>query len=172
VLFRELIGSGFADLPFQVRNVHEDRAETALVGRCRIDRGRGWLSAIFGALSSLPPAGGDVPVRVTIRRDALGERWTRDFGGHPMVSTLRARDGLLEERLGPTTFRFELIADRARITWKIAGARVLGIPVPASWFSGVMASESVDSERYRFDVEASLPVVGFLVRYQGTLDAA
>jgi hypothetical protein len=171
-LFRELIGPDFAGLPLQVRNVHEDRSETALVGRCRIDRGRGWLSGIFGAVSSLPPGGEDVPVRVTIRRDALGERWTRDFGGYPMASTLRAQEGLLEERLGPTTFRFELIADRERITWKIAGVRVLGVPVPVSWFSGVTASESVDRERYRFDVEACLPVVGLLVRYQGTLDAA
>ena len=89
-----------------------------------------------------------------------------------MTSSLRARDGLLEERLGPTTFRFVLAADRERITWKVVGVRVLGVPVPASWFSGVRASESVAGGRYRFDVEASLPVVGLLVRYQGTLDAA
>jgi len=111
-------------------------------------------------------------VRVTIRRNAGGETWTREFAGHPMVSSLRARGGLLEERLGPTTFRFALAADRERITWKVVGVRVLGVPVPVSLFSRVRASESVSDERYRFDVEAHLPVVGLLVRYQGTLDAA
>lgn len=172
VLFRLLIGPAFAGLPLAVRNVHQDCAETALEGRCRIDRGHGALAALFCAVSSLPKAGDDVPVRVTIRRDEGGETWAREFGGKPMVSRLRARDGLLEERLGPTTFRFALSADRERITWKVVGARVLGIPVPASMFAGVSASESTEGGRYRFEVEARLPVVGLLVRYRGALDAA
>jgi hypothetical protein len=167
VLFRQLIGPDFAGLPLAVRNVHQDCDETALAGRCRIDRGGGMLAALFGAVSSLPKAGEDVPVRVTIRRRDGGETWARDFGGQPMVSSLRARDGLL----GPTTFRFALSADRERITWKVVGARVLGIPVPVSMFAGVSASESTEGGRYRFDVEARLPVVGLLVRYGGTLDA-
>jgi hypothetical protein len=170
VLFRQLIGPDFAGLPLAVRNVHQDCDETALAGRCRIDRGAGALAALFGAVSSLPAAGDDVPVRVVIRRDGGGETWAREFGGKPMVSTLRERDGLLEERLGPTTFRFALTADRERITWKFVGARVLGIPVPAAMFAGVSASESTEGGRYRFDVEARLPVVGLLVRYRGTLD--
>ncbi|QJR12818.1 hypothetical protein DSM104443_03911 [Usitatibacter rugosus] len=170
--FRELIGSGFAELPLQVRNVHDDRAQTELVGRCRVERGTGLLSRLFCAVSSLPAAGEDVPVRVTIRRNAEGETWTREFAGNPMISSLRARAGLLEERLGPTTFRFALAADRERISWNVVGVRVLGVPLPASLFSGVRASESVSGDRYRFDVEARLPVVGLLVRYQGTLDAA
>lgn len=171
MLFRQLIGPDFAGLPSAVQDVHQDRAETALAGRCRVDRGRGVLASLFCAVSSLPRVGADVPLRVTIRRHDGGETWVRDFGGKPMVSSLRARGGLLEERLGPTTFHFALSADRERITWKVVGARVLGIPVPAAMFSNVSASESTEDGRYRFDVEARLPVVGLLVRYQGTLEA-
>jgi hypothetical protein len=171
MLFRELIGPDFAGLPPAVRDVHQDCEETALAGRCRVDRGGGALAALFCAVASLPRAGEDVPVRVTIRRREGGETWSREFDGKPMVSALRARDGLLEERLGPTTFRFALSADRERITWKLVGVRVLGIPVPVAMFSGVSASESTEGGRYRFDVEARLPVVGLLVRYRGTLDA-
>jgi hypothetical protein len=172
VLFRQLIGPDFAGLPPAVRNVHQDCSETVLAGRCRVDRGGGALAALFCAVSSLPNAGDDVPLRVTIRRSDGGETWVREFGGKPMRSRLRARGGLLEERLGPTTFRFSLRADRERITWKVVAVRVLGVPVPVALFDGVLASESTEGGRYRFDVEARLPVVGLLVRYRGTLDAA
>ncbi len=171
-LFRELIGADFGDLPLAVRQVHEDRAETALAGTCRVDRGRGMLAAILGAVASLPRSGESVALRVTIRRRAQGEVWEREFDGKPMVSSLRARAGLLEERLGPTTFAFRLVADRERIAWRLVGVRTLGIPLPVALFSGVCASESTEGGRYRFDVEASLPVVGLLVRYRGTLEAA
>lgn len=126
------------------------------------------------AVSSLPRAGDDVPVRVTIRRDARGETWTREFDGRPMASSLRARGDLLEERLGPTTFLFRLHAGRERMSWRVERVRVFGIPVPAALFAGVTASESEEGGRYRFDVEARLPGVGLLVRYRGTLapDAA
>lgn len=170
-LFRDLIGSGFADLPPAVQRVHEDRAETALAGRCRVERGTNALSSLMGAVASLPKAGADVPLRVRIRRGDGGETWAREFAGLPMVSKLRSRAGCLEERLGPATFRFALAADRERITWRLVGVRVLGIPAPLALFSGVTASESAESGRYRFDVEARLPVVGLLVRYAGTLDA-
>jgi hypothetical protein len=172
-LFRKLIGPGFAALPLPVQRVHEDRGETSLAGRCRVDRGRGALSSLVCALTSLPRAGDDVPVRVTIRRrDDGGETWHREFAGKPMVSSLRERDGCLEERLGPATFRFALDADRERITWRLVGVRALGLPLPLALFSGVRASESTEEGRYRFEVEACLPVVGLLVRYRGTLDAA
>jgi len=171
VLFRQLIGPDFEGLPLAVRNVHQDCGETALAGRCRIDRGAGPLAAIFCAAASLPYAGEDVPLRVTIRRDRDGETWAREFAGKAMVSSLRARGGYLEERLGLATFRFTLAADRERIVWKLVAVRALGIPLPVAWFSGVSASESTEGGRYRFDVEARLPVVGLLVRYEGTLDA-
>jgi hypothetical protein len=172
-LFRELIGPGFAALPPPVRRVHEDRATTLLAGRGRVERGTGWLSMLFAIATSLPAAGEDVPVRVAITRDATGgETWSREFGGHAMVSRLRARGGLLEERLGAATFRFRLVADGGRIDWRLVAVRALGIPVPLAFFSGVRAAESIDGERYRFDVEARLPVVGLLVRYGGTLAPA
>lgn len=87
-----------------------------------------------------------------------------------MHSRLVARGGLLEERLGPTTMCFALEAARGTIAWRLAAVRVLGVPMPLAWFSGVNASESLDGARYRFDVRAHLPVVGLLVSYSGTLD--
>lgn len=129
------------------------------------------MAALLCAVSSLPRAGDDVPVRVTIRRDEAGETWTREFGGRLMASKLRARAGRLEERLGPTTFLFRMDAGPRGIVWHLERVRVLGLPVPVSLFEGVEAAESEEAGRYRFDVAARLPLVGLLVRYRGTLVA-
>jgi len=47
--------------------------------------------------------------------------------------------------------------------------QVLGLRLPAAWFEGVSARESEHDDRYHFDVGASLPLAGLLVRYRGWL---
>lgn len=54
--------------------------------------------------------------------------------------------------------------------WRLMRVRALGLPLPASWFSGVRAREFERDGRYHFDVAAQLPLVGLLVRYRGWLD--
>jgi len=171
-VFRALVGDSFEVLPPAVRAVHDSSRERAFTGRCDIDRGRSLMARVIGAATRLPRAGRDVPVRVTIRRDAHFETWTREFAGRSMRSVLRARGTCLEERLGAATFRFALHADGAGIRWDLVGVHALGIPLPVAWFRGVRASEGVLDGRYRFDVRAELPVIGLLVHYRGHLDAA
>jgi hypothetical protein len=169
-LFARLIGPAFERLPAVVRRVHDGRAERVALGRCDIERGRGAIASLMARATALPAAGRGVPVHVTIRSDAHAETWTREFDGVPMRSTLKARDGLLEERLGLVLFRFALTEREGGIDWTVVGVRALGIPLPAAWFAAVTARESADGALYRFDVRAELPVVGLLVHYRGTLD--
>jgi Domain of unknown function (DUF4166) len=169
-LFRRLIGDKFDELPLQLRAIHGGAALRTYAGHCRIDRGGSFISRLCGAVSSLPAAGDAVPLRVSIESDARGETWIRDFAGRKMRSTLRGRDGLLEERMGPTVFRFALDAHGDAIEWNLVGVRSLGIPLPLAWFDKVSARESIEGDRYRFDVRAELPLAGLLVRYRGTLD--
>jgi Domain of unknown function (DUF4166) len=169
-LFRRLIGDRFEALPIQLRTVHGGAALRTYSGRCRVERGAGFLSRIFSAIASLPPAADSVPIRVSIESHARGETWNRDFDGKTMRSSLSERGGLLEERLGPTVFHFALDAAGGAIDWRLVGVRSLGIPLPLAWFDKVSARESVEGDRYRFDVRAEMPVVGLLVRYAGTLD--
>lgn len=168
-LFPRLI-RGFDELPAILREAHSDKGETRLVGRCDVERGTGLLSRAFAAAASLPRAGRDIPVRVIIRRDAGQESWTREFEGRPMRSTLRAIQDVLEESLGPVRFRFALRAIDGAIDWQVVGVRLLGIPLPVSWFSSVGARESASDGRYCFDIRAGLPLAGLLVHYHGVLD--
>lgn len=88
-----------------------------------------------------------------------------------MHSRLRARDKLLEERVGLLHFRFSLHVYDEALHWRVQRVRVLGVlPMPAAWFDGVRCREREHKGRYEFRVEASLPLIGLLVLYQGWLE--
>jgi hypothetical protein len=46
------------------------------------------------------------------------------------------------------------------------------LPLPAAWFAGVRCRERARNGRYEFLVEATLPLAGPLVRYEGWLERA
>jgi hypothetical protein len=86
-----------------------------------------------------------------------------------MCSRLWAGDGLLCERLGLVTFGFRLGVEQGNLIWRVARVRALGVPLPASMFTQVLAREGEAEGRYTFDVQAALPVIGLLVHYRGWL---
>jgi hypothetical protein len=86
-----------------------------------------------------------------------------------MRSRLSARDGLLIEQLGPLTVEFELVPAADHLSWIARGGRILGIRLPASFFSRIRAVEGMAAQRYTFEVRAELPMIGMIVRYHGWL---
>lgn len=172
-VFQQVLRAPFFNLPDPVRALHSIRGQGVYAGRVDIERGTHPLARLCAWVAGLPPAMRDAPLRVEFTADTKSETWRRDFGGHPMASRLRCRKGLLVERLGPVQFRFLLhIADGA-IYWNAVGVRLLGfVPLPAGLFARVQCREREHAGRYEFRVEATLPLLGLLVRYEGWLEPA
>lgn len=173
-LFRQLLGPAFERLPPTVRALHVREGRQRYHGKVEVDRGIGLLSRVCAWATKLPRAGRG-PITVEILADGGRERWTRVVAGRAMRSRLWARDGLLCERLGLVTFAFRLKAETqphagVAILWRVARVRVAGVPLPASWFTGVRAREYEGKGRYHFEVAAALPLAGLLVHYKGWLD--
>ncbi|MGV8930775.1 MAG: DUF4166 domain-containing protein [Luteimonas sp.] len=172
-LFQKLLGASFYSLPPTVRALHGVRGHGSYVGRASIVRGHNWLARLCAAMARLPAAREGVVTTVTFDADAHGETWRRDFGGHRMPSRLHDGRGVLVERLGLLRFRFALHVHDGAIWWQATGARLLGVlPLPVSWLADVHCRESEHDGRYTFLVEASLPVLGRLIRYEGWLEPA
>jgi hypothetical protein len=172
-LFAELLGdAAFSILPARVQALHRATGTRTYRGEAEVQRGTGLLSRLCGWVTAQPPAATRVALKVEIASTPAGERWARDFAGHPMRSTMWACDGLLCERLGLVTFGFALAAEDGALVWHVRRVRALGLPLPVRWFRGVHARESEMAGRYHFDVEASLPLAGMLVHYRGWLDVA
>jgi len=170
-VFRDLLGERYAALPSAVRALHEG-AGREFSGDIHVARGSNPLASLAGSIAGLPPSFRG-PFRFESIPGAGTETWCRRVGGHEMRSTLRASDGLLLERMGLIQFRFALEPDAAGLNWRLAHVRWLGIPLPVSWFKGVHAREfQHDDGRYGFSVEAALPLLGRIVRYDGALQVA
>ena len=169
-LFQQALGASFFNLPAPVRSLHAVRGSARYAGIASVQRGRNTLARLCARVAGLPGTMQDVPITVEFTADARGETWRRDFAGTRMQSRLAFKDGLLHERIGPLQFRHALLANAGAIWWRVAGVRLFGLlPLPARWFRGVRCCERGDEARYRFDVEARLPLVGQVIRYEGWL---
>ena len=170
-LFQQALGAAFFNLPASVRSLHAVRGRARYAGIASIERGGNPLARMCANIAGLPKAMQQVPITVEFVADAAGETWQRDFGGIRMHSRLAFRDGLLRERIGPLQFRHALLANGGAIWWRVEGVRLLGLlPLPARWFRGVRCSEREHEGRYEFLVEARLPLIGQVIRYEGWLE--
>ena len=170
-VFARVLGDAFACLPPRVRALHSAAGLRRYRGRAEVRRGGGWLSRLCGWATSLPAASSETPIDVEIDASAHEETWTRRFGTQRMRSRLRQHGALLRERLGLATFEFALSAADGVLRWEPRSVSAFGLPLPTRWFRGVRAAESQRDGRYRFEVEAALPWIGELVRYEGWLEA-
>jgi hypothetical protein len=170
LIFPRLMRSALLRLPTTVQAIHLRSGACRYDGGVTITRGRNGLARFCAFVTGMPPAMTDAPLSVEILATPQRERWTRNFDGHRMRSTMWRRNGRLCERLGLVTFHFRLRAIDGALTWTVERVRALGIPLPAAWFDGVSAREYEHDGRYHFDVRAALPLAGELVHYRGWLD--
>ena len=125
------------------------------------------------SLAKLTAAAKDIQtLRVTFEARGPEELWTRRFGSATFPSVQYERGGRLHERTGPVTFVFALGATAEGLALEFAGLRAFGVPVPRSLHPVIATFESEREGRYRFEVEARLPLFGLLVRYAGWLERA
>ncbi len=150
--------------------MHSADGVSHYVGEATVERGTHPLARLCARFAHLPPAMRDAPLAVEFDAAPTHETWRRTFDGVPMRSTLRVREGLLHERLRGLHLRFHLYLHDDALHWRVAGARLLGVlPLPARWFDDVHCIERDEGGRYAFDIVASLPIAGRVIRYRGWL---
>ncbi len=169
-LYRRLLGGRFEHLPARVRELHDVTGTSVWTGRADVERGRSLPSRLVATLFGLPPDGRDQALRVTFEPVGDREIWSRAFGTAVFRSVQYERGGLLNERVGPSTFVFALDTSAEGMALKMQGVRFLGVPLPRFMWPSVFTFESEREGRYHFEVEASLPALGRGVRYVGWLE--
>jgi len=171
LLYERILADAWHALPPAIRVMHD--GITSAEGRARVERGRSPLALIAGAMMSFPPAGDDVPVRVTFEQTPGGEVWRRTFGRHSFQSHQydgRGRsEGLIIERFGALAFAMALVVDGARVRLITRRWSAFGVPMPMWLAPRSNAYESEEDGVFRFFVEISHPLTGLIVRYNGWL---
>jgi uncharacterized protein DUF4166 len=175
-LYQRVLGPSWSELDQAVRQSHLDGEAMQAGGLFQIQHGGSrwakWLCRTF----ALPPALTLVNTRLTITRDGAGEKWLREFGDSSFVSIQSERAGsLLVERIGRLELWFRLNVDGGRLVYRQVAASLrcgpVRIPLPRWCGPRVAAHEEPDDgpNRTRVFVEVSLPLVGLLIAYTGTL---
>ena len=169
-MIERVMGSpAFAALPAAVRALH-GVGSGRFLGDSQVIRGKGLLSRLCGLAAGLPAAQPAARAEIQFLADSQGQIWTRVFGTSKMRSSLRQRQDLLQEQLGIVQFHFQLLPDANGFDWQVRGVRVFGVPLPVSLFKGVLARSFALDGVYRFKVSATLPLVGFIIAYDGWLE--
>jgi len=171
-LYRRLLGSRFDVLPPLVRELHDVTGMSRWSGRADVVRGRGLAARLLARRLRLPPEGRDQTLSVTFDPVDGREIWARTFGASVFRSVQEEQGGLLRERIGAITFVFALDASGEGLALLLEGVRVLGVPLPRFALPAIRTVESAHEGRYRFEVEAGLPLIGPIVRYAGWLERA
>ncbi|MGI3183672.1 DUF4166 domain-containing protein [Nioella aestuarii] len=159
-------------LPPAVAALHETNGQASFLGRCTVTRGGSLIARLALWLGGFPQAAPDLPVSVLTQTAPDGCTWRRDFGGHVTQSRLSISDDgrAVLERFGPIRLRMSLRMTNGRLHYDITKMHVLGLPMPR-WLTPRSETSEYQTEdgKFGFDVSASLPLVGLLIRYSGQL---
>jgi saccharopine dehydrogenase-like NADP-dependent oxidoreductase len=173
-LYRRILGSAFSALPPRLQELHGTTATRQWSGIAEVRRGRSPVAALIAALVGFPKAAPRVPVTVTFSTENGAERWIRSFGDKSFCSTQSIGAGrdqhLLIERFGITSFALALVVESDRLILIPRRWSLLGIPMPHFLLPKGSSFETERAGQFCFEVEISIPLVGLIVAYQGSLD--
>ncbi len=172
-IYRRILGSAFNNLSSQVRALHNSPDARQWSGTANVQRGAGLLARLVAATIGFPKAAQSIPVTVNFSPDGEGEKWTRTFGSQSFHSLQYVGKGrnrhLLVERFGIIEVALALVIDGDRLTLVPRRWSVLGFPLPKTLLPRGISFETEREGRFCFDVDISLPIVGHIVSYQGSL---
>lgn len=159
-LYERILGSAWKDLPAEIRALHMVEKTASAVGRASVERGRGLVARLAGAVIGFPAATEATAVRVRFDAADGVETWTRSFGAetfhsHQLAGSGRA-EGLLCERFGALTFAMALVLKDGRLSLILRQWSAFGIPMPMFLCPRSTAHESVEEGRFHFHVRSAI----------------
>ena len=124
---------------------------------------------LLAGLLGTPRRAGQGPLRFVLEASPLEEHWTRHFPSRVMHSRLHLRGGQVVEQFGPLRLAFEVHERQGRFEMHLKRLQMLGLRCPRWLMPAIVAHETGDGDRLCFHVEAALPLLGVVARYQGHL---
>lgn len=171
-LYRRVLGVAY-DRQSRAGQALHDAGSSHWRGRCSVSGAQTLAGRLVSWLFQLPAATDDAPIAVEFAASGTGELWTRRIGTRVMRSRqfigVRKPAGCVVERFGVLDFDLEVQVAQERLRLVMRGARCFGLPLPRALWPRIEATESEQEDRFCFDVQIGLPLVGRLVRYRGWL---
>jgi hypothetical protein len=175
-LYARLLASSWPQLAEPVRFAHTPQPLVRARARLRVEHGRNRIARLLAWVLRLPRAADDAEATLVVVSHEDGERWCRTFGDR-RFDTRQHQTGPFEvaERIGILELRFRLGVDDGSLVFRqVHAAFVMGsihFPLPLACAPVVDAREdAAGTRRLRIQVRLSVPAVGPVLTYQGTVD--
>jgi len=160
-------------LPKAIVDLHSSCGHAKYTGVAQVERGQGAIVRVLLWLAGFPKSGRNQPVIFEIQPAKDGVIWRRQFGPHVTSSHVAPNSECTRviEKMGHAKFLMSLQQSGEGLRIHIEGLRVFGLPCPPFLLPKSETREfASDQGAFCFDVSASLPLLGRLIRYRGTLD--
>lgn len=173
--FGRLIAEQALEVPAVVARFHAGGAGH-YQGQAQVESGN-LLARLLARLAGFPPAGQNVDfeIRVAPLGAGRGHLWHRRFGGSETRSRLcyDAVRGCAVEQFGPVKLFMKLRLHKEALAVEVVRAEILGLGLPG-WLTPRSAARefATPDGQFGFDISASLPLVGLLIRYRGSFALA
>jgi hypothetical protein len=157
----------FVKLPDLVQQAH--RGTIRLSGSAKVERGKG-LGGLIAAIMGLPKSNPKADLVVTAWHFPDQMVWSRSFDGKLFESTFKRDEDFLVERMGPLLLYLQPMCEGGRLVYRLIATQIGPIALPRALAPSMNAWESEKDGKYMFEVSVSLPIIGPVIRYSGTLD--
>jgi Domain of unknown function (DUF4166) len=168
-------GLAFAQLHPLLQALHRDGG--VLRGPVEVSLGQGlarWMGRIATRRLGLLPAPAQNQLEVVVAVGDSEFRWSRSFNGGPSLHTAflpvgHFPTGFWSETTGPVAATLGVEIRSGGWYWVPRSVRLRGLLLPTWLTPKVEAGKSVVGGRYEFSVRVSLPIVGEVLSYRGSL---
>ncbi len=157
-----------------LQQVHLHGGELSGVVDVSIPKG---IAGVFGRRIAKKlgiPGGGQHSLQVSISHRADGMHWDRCFDNSSDMRSLfrpvgRLPEGYWIEETGPLQMRLTVDVKDGGWHWRCLEMRLFGLRLPLWLFPNSKAFKTIEQGRYKFYVGFSIPWLGTVLSYGGTL---
>ena len=169
-------GTAFDQLHPALQQLHRDGG--MLKGTVNIRLGASYIARFLGKRLAkklhIPTDSPTCDFEVQISHPGLSLLWCREFQGTQLCSLFESigtyPTGYWRESTGAITLLLGVEIKDGGWHWQQRGIRWHGVPLPTGLFPRITAYKCMENEKYRFNVEFSLPKIGLLLSYNGMLN--
>jgi hypothetical protein len=157
----------FVKLPALVQQAH--RGTIRLAGSAKVERGRG-LGGLIAAILGLPKSNPKAELIVVAWHFPDQIVWSRSFDGKVFESTFKRDEDFLVEQMGPLSLYLQPMCEGGRLVYRLIATQIGPVSLPQVLAPSMNAWESEKDGKYQFEVSVSLPFLGQMICYSGSLD--
>jgi hypothetical protein len=169
-LYQRAFGPSFQELHPVLRDFHGNPNGGNGQGPFDVIAGDRWYHKVIARIMGFPPPGTDIPLTLKVTTFPDGsEQWTRHFRDLVMHTRQYIKRGQLHERAGAVCMALTPASENQGMTLTSHRVWFLGIPLPRFLSPHVHAVVVPQSDGWRVQVTITLPFIGQLLSYQGTI---